>query len=446
MEMYERIDLKGCKKFTSYNIQQINDSMIILRNRNLLSLGKIKSKKICRTTNFTRLHFNKIGDNLYKIKKNNRVFLVDGNLNIITDGYYEIESFKKDIAKAIKIKEWKYKRNKYSKSEQITLLSETIINDKGEEIFENIEKNYKYDDQLQSLYELEYKKDYYKDGFVFLSPHFVIINEHEILAYSDKKAVIINRKENKITNIEKKFDIAIDGNNNLISVKKDGKFEIIDTKGNLVIDMKYDSLNLLDNGYYTFSLASSYNRLYGISNIINNFYCKPKYNLIEDFVDDYAIVKYKNKNGLIDKTGREIIKPMYDRVQIKNDIIIASIRNKHHIINTDGIILDAFYSKKGYTPFFTCSNNLLLVNKERDNFCLYNISGKLIIPWFKATIVHIFDDSNIIVDNRIVDINNVKFLYCILKAKGNKIYEYQYKSQNELLLDSSFKKVKKKIY
>ena len=449
METYERININGCKKFTGHYIEKINNDIIILRKRNLEALGKIENKKIVKITNFKRAYIHKFDDNFYKEITRLGEVLIDNNLNVVSKKYKVIEKYQNGLAKVVSFTGF----NKYRYLNIIT--TESIIDINGKELFSSIVTKKERENFHKDIYSL-YLQKVINQKFIYLSPHFTIINENKILVHNSSRAMLVDRLGKKIKDIEKDWDISIKSDGNLVTVKKDGKYGIINLNGKLIIDFNFDFIELLEDGYYIYKQKGKF----GISNINNNFFVKPKYDNIEEFNDGYAIVKHKSKYGIINDEGKEILNPIYDYVclryssnfkhfdnSFKDGIIIAVKKNKNYIIDLKQQILNTFYTKKYYFPTYSCTNNLILVNRRYNNeYCLFDIKGNVLIPWFKANSVHILDDDNIVVDNRIVSIKEVKLLYCIKEKKRRYIYENQFDSdslRDDYMIKMKYKKQKR---
>jgi hypothetical protein len=93
-----------------------------------------------------------------------------------------------------------------------------------------------------------------------------------------------------------------------------GKWGFIDTKGNEIVPPKYD---LLYNFYENFAIYEL-NEKHGFIDSIGNEIITPKYDFLWNFENGFARYEIKNKYGLIDKNGNELIKPLFVWDDIKN--------------------------------------------------------------------------------------------------------------------------------
>lgn len=138
-------------------------------------------------------------------------------------------------------------------------------------------------------------------------------------------------------------------------IEENGKFAIIDTKTNKnKIGMLAESIELFDDEFeneYKLKLRNT-----STNNLIIGYYNTETDNLLitpyEDMslLGDYLKVKSNNKYGLIDKNGKTLLMPMYDRVgtytQDGKEYLSAKINGKNHLYYKTGELIpeDELYS------------------------------------------------------------------------------------------------------
>lgn len=104
------------------------------------------------------------------------------------------------------------------------------------------------------------------------------------------------------------------------AVKKNNKYGVIDTKGKIVVEPKYDFISYFQEGYaFVFNgtlLNWGYPDIgkYGFIDTNGNMICDMVWDRAESFHEGLASVNKNGKAGCIDTTGKTVIKPQYDYV------------------------------------------------------------------------------------------------------------------------------------
>lgn len=127
-----------------------------------------------------------------------------------------------------------------------------------------------------------------------------------------------------------------------LSENKAVKRGIIDTLGHYIIEPAYDLAYPIGN-----KLIITTTGKYPVTPQTNTWTNKGEkisatdYKAVGQFFRNMAIIiSQDNKQGCIDSTGREIVKPVYDFVTIpSNQFFIVSLNDKHGAINRDGTII-----------------------------------------------------------------------------------------------------------
>ena len=81
--------------------------------------------------------------------------------------------------------------------------------------------------------------------------------------------------------------------------KRSEKYGLIDTSGELCVDLKYDEIGSFSEG----RLAVKRNGLWGFVDKNGLEVIPPRFNIIRNFSDGFAAVKLGSKWGYIDKLG-----------------------------------------------------------------------------------------------------------------------------------------------
>lgn len=132
-------------------------------------------------------------------------------------------------------------------------------------------------------------------------------------------------------------------NENLLCVKKDGKWGYVNKNGKYVIKAKYDFAENFDES--GLALVGKYDEeegrnLCGYINKKGETVVKMKYYSTSGFYDCglAAVMNEDGEWGVINKKGEEIIKPKYEDVEIYDDgvIVLTNSKGKSYIADKDG--------------------------------------------------------------------------------------------------------------
>lgn len=131
-----------------------------------------------------------------------------------------------------------------------------------------------------------------------------------------------------------------DTDNNLLCCL-DGIWGEIRQDGKFTTPPHYLNKEPIGNNRYKVSVAYT---LYGIVDEMGNEICSPQYEYIGDFLDGYAFAKKKDKWGLIDNNGTDVIPFQYDDCGgvISNGLIAIKKQEKWGYINIQGKIILPF--------------------------------------------------------------------------------------------------------
>lgn len=102
----------------------------------------------------------------------------------------------------------------------------------------------------------------------------------------------------------------------------------------------------------------------------NETYSLEKYDEVINVFGEYLTVKRDNKYGFIDNTGKEIIKPIYDKAYImKENKAVVVLDGTFHIIDNMGNIIYTFNNDICSTSYF--SENFLVIETIKDQIHYY---------------------------------------------------------------------------
>ena len=235
----------------------------------------------------------------------------------------------------------------------------------------------------------EILKEYEEIMFLETSEPTELILEKDILRYKkDNLYGLIDLEGNTITEPIYEKITSLSNKPGNVLVRKDGKFGVLNSKGEEVIPLKYDSIigddfNLEAYGYalagYIISIKTDTGVMYGYIDYNGNEILKPEYETISrvleyDEKDDiYLVVRNKGKKGVF-KNGKQIIDFNYQSINYsdKSDIFIVEKTGKYGFYTNKGEeILEPKYTK------YAIAGNYISVQKDGENK-LFDLYGNLI--------------------------------------------------------------------
>ena len=211
--------------------------------------------------------------------------------------------------------------------------------------------------------------------------------EQDVLCYAENDNFgLIDYSGKKITNAIYEEIVSLPNKPGFIRVKSKGLYGVLDSKGNTIIDVKYNSVVGDDfstsSGYskegFIVSEKTSTGINYGYISSEGKMLISPKYEEItraKEYEDDdiYLIFRENGKKGVI-KNKKEIISPKYQSINYYNvsDIFVVNRNGKY-----------GFYSNSGdeilpvqYTSYFVAGNYICV--KKDDSMMLYDFHGNLV--------------------------------------------------------------------
>ena len=168
-----------------------------------------------------------------------------------------------------------------------------------------------------------------------------------------------------------------------ISVKKGGKWGLLDKQGNVLCEPMYNDISNFQNGTAVAHLDNKAMLINTNGEIVKIY----DYNRVVPLPNGYAQVMQNNKWGLINPDGEEVVEPKYDELHanfIDNHYARVCIRGKWGIINYDGVELVA----PKYDDIEDCDDIIYVrkdgkwgyLDKEFDEAC----ELKYEYDWFKG--------------------------------------------------------------
>ncbi|WP_160394558.1 WG repeat-containing protein [Paenibacillus sp. MMS18-CY102] len=121
-------------------------------------------------------------------------------------------------------------------------------------------------------------------------------------------------------------------------VNNDGKFSYIDKKGRSITEEWYQRAGQFSESRGSVQLKNKW----GYINQSGELIIQSQYEEVKSFVGNRAAVKLANKWGFIDMTGRMVVKPQYDQVgDYSEGMAAVQLDGKWGFINSDGNLITA---------------------------------------------------------------------------------------------------------
>ncbi|MFS0558743.1 WG repeat-containing protein [Brevibacillus sp. 179-C9.3 HS] len=136
----------------------------------------------------------------------------------------------------------------------------------------------------------------------------------------------------------------------IVSNSKTRKYGLIDDKGKVIVNYKFDYISSFVDGFARYSKGGKY----GFIDMQGNEVIKAQFDSVGDFKFGRAVASINKKYGMIDRTGKWIIKPQYDAInylphqryfpsesiqQYSNDPILIKQGDFYGYINIQGEVV-----------------------------------------------------------------------------------------------------------
>lgn len=170
---------------------------------------------------------------------------------------------------------------------------------------------------------------------------------------------------------------------NILKVKKDGKYGLIDLKGKEILPIEYDDIQAtlgVKN-----SLKIQKDGKYGVANIEGKVVIKPEYadilQLGEDNKSGYIVKNDNGKYGIVDYSDTPVLQCEYDAVSqiYGNDMYVVTKSGKQILVNKDGT--EAIKNNSNYNSIEEVlkTKEAGVIIKKGEKYGVINLDGETIV-------------------------------------------------------------------
>ncbi len=199
-----------------------------------------------------------------------------------------------------------------------------------------------------------------------------ILRDSLFAAWQQRSGGIFDLTGNYILKFNRDYEDILFVSNDYLGVKLDGKYGLIDFKGNLRIANRYDGIRPFEDGLVPIKLRGKW----GLVNSSEKLVVQPHYDSIGVFQGGFAIVLRDKKKGMIDKKGKELLRPEFNEIRrLGNGNFLLQKHGKWGLGNQLGHIIEYFT----YDSIQELTNGLLIISRK-DKWGLITPEGETLIP------------------------------------------------------------------
>ena len=226
-----------------------------------------------------------------------------------------------------------------------------VLNDKKEEVltgYESVQALENYDENNNLWYESDV-----------------------LLVKKDGKYGLINYKGNELLKCEYNSITTLKGIKNSLITDKDGKLGLVDDIGNIVIPNQYKAIKQLGNKYEEGFIVQ--NEKYGVINWDKSVALEAKYDEVKQiYGNGRFVVKQDGKWKIVDTTGNSYLEEKFDDVKsINGENVVIQKNGKYGIMTISG---DTKLETKYEDIKFTYADNYIA--KLEGKYGIVNVAGQ----------------------------------------------------------------------
>ncbi len=241
--------------------------------------------------------------------------------------------------------------------------------------------------------------------------------------------------------------VAIDGIKDTLKVQKDGKVGVVNQEGKEIIDAKYLEVSALGKDNKEGFIVKEENGKYGIVNFSNQVILEAKYDEITKvYGNDVYVVKQQKQPILVRKNGEEVLSKGFDEIkQILKDTengIIFEKDGKYGVMNLTGeITIQPNYEdiKEAKSGIFMVKQNgkYGIIDKQQESKVAFNYTSIFYYENADIYIAEKEDYSNDIIDNTftvrlsgiLTDLDEEKGYIAIKQEQEEKYYNFKFEEK-----------------
>lgn len=311
----------------------------------------------------------------YSIFKDNKYGVIDSEGYIVIDPSYEEMIIIPNNKKDVFI-------CTYDVNEETEEFKTKAVNAKNEEIL----KGY---DLIEAIVNKDNKTN-------------IIFEENVLRVKKDGKYGLINLEGKSLLNTEYEEITAIDGIKNSFKIKKDGKFGIANEEGKVILENKYADITNLGKDDKAGFIVKNEEGKFGVVSYTGTQELEVKYQYIEKIhKNDMFVVVEDDKQKLINKDGTVVLEEGFDSIvallQNKENGVIYKKDNKYGVMNLTGettIATEYDYLKEAKNGFFIAKKDnkygIIDIKNETKVDFIYNAAS-----YSEVADIYVLEDENV---------------------------------------------------
>lgn len=204
--------------------------------------------------------------------------------------------------------------------------------------------------------------------------------EYKTRVLNEKGEEILKGYDNveAIDNYDSKQNIWFE--DNLLRVKKSGKYGMINFEGKVVLECEYDSIYAL-KGVIENIVVEKDGRV-GLVNskgqtIINNEYSKIQV-LKEGYKSEYLVTNTEGKYGTVSTSGTKVLEPIYDEIKYinSNEAYSVKLNGELQLVNNKG---ETLQKSEGEEYIYSKGENVIVSKDGKAG--IEKLTGETVIPY-----------------------------------------------------------------
>ncbi len=202
------------------------------------------------------------------------------------------------------------------------------------------------------------------DTLMYIEPSLYIFkknNRWEVYNSTTKARILLDKDIQEVKDHEE----------DLISVRIDGKWGFIDERGQLSIANRYDSVQHFSEGLSAIKLIGKW----GFIDKQERLVIQPTYDEVTPFYGQLSIVRKNSRFGLIDLEGKEVLPVKYDKIIREKDHLLFYENGQVGLANRNGVVA----RDPQYSSIEQINKTQFMVSKN-GKFGVISIKGLDIIP------------------------------------------------------------------